>query len=189
MNNLTKGNEKFMTVKEVAEIFECSKETVRASIRKFFPEILKHGVKTYLNEKQITEIRNDINLHHNRQSSLPLPKTDTEIQDNDLKIMFKAFMIQQQENNKKQDQFNKVILELINNNKTQQIEFQQDYYSIIGYANNKEIQIAFSEAVRFGREAAKLSKIEGKEIRKIADERFGFVGSYHISILNEIFKI
>lgn len=91
------------------------------------------------------------------------------------------------------DQQNKFNLKLLNevkqiSNNQKQLEYKQDYYSIIGYANMKNIKIAFSDALRLGREAAKISKLKNLEVRRIPDERFGKVGSYHITILEEIFK-
>ena len=74
-------------------------------------------------------------------------------------------------------------------NNVEQIEFKQDYYSIKGYASKLGQQIAFSEAVSFGKEASRLSKEKCFEIRKVEDERFGFVNSYHVEILDEVFSL
>ncbi|KYC44701.1 MAG: hypothetical protein AMQ22_02279 [Candidatus Methanofastidiosum methylothiophilum] len=65
----------------------------------------------------------------------------------------------------------------------------QDYYSIMGYANKKGMQIMFSDALRLGKEAAKLSNEKGIEIRKVPDERFGNVNSYHVDILVKVFEV
>jgi hypothetical protein len=71
-----------------------------------------------------------------------------------------------------------------------QIEYKQDYYSVIGYANSIGItDIAFSDAIKLGRDAARESRITGIEIRKIPDERFGHVNSYHVDILKKVFQV
>lgn len=50
-------------------------------------------------------------------------------------------------------------------------------------------QIAYSEALALGRYAAKLSREKRLEIRKIDDEAYGKVNSYHVSILEEVFSL
>ena len=62
------STEKTMTVKEVAEILSVSDQAVRDSIRKLFPDILVHGKTTYLNEKQVTAIKLQIQSGGNRNS-------------------------------------------------------------------------------------------------------------------------
>ena len=46
-----------MTVKEVAEAFGVDPESIKWHIRKEFPELLKNGIQTYLNEEQVTVIK------------------------------------------------------------------------------------------------------------------------------------
>lgn len=69
-----------------------------------------------------------------------------------------------------------------------QIEFKQDYFTILGYSNKIGVQLAFSDALGIGRHAARLSREKNIEIRKADDERFGQVNSYHIDILKEVFQ-
>lgn len=74
-------------------------------------------------------------------------------------------------------------------NQAKQIEFVQDYYSIKGYASKLGHQIAFSEALNIGRAAGKISRDRGIDIRKVDDEAFGQVNSYHVDVLREVFQI
>lgn len=48
--------EKNMTVREVAEYFQCNPETIKVHIRDIFPDLMENGKTTYLNEAQITVI-------------------------------------------------------------------------------------------------------------------------------------
>ena len=54
------SNEKFMTVKEVAEAMGVSYDTVNNSVKRLFPEIVKNGVKTKLDEVQIACISKEL---------------------------------------------------------------------------------------------------------------------------------
>lgn len=61
-----------MTVKEIAEILEKDESTIRKIGKELFPDIFKNGIKTQLNEFQVTEIK--MNLGKNSE----LPKTELE---------------------------------------------------------------------------------------------------------------
>jgi len=60
------------------------------------------------------------------------------------------------------------------------------YFSITGYANILGIKLPDFQAQFFGKQAAKLSKRLGVPISKVRHERWGHVGTYHESILEEI---
>jgi len=64
-----------------------------------------------------------------------------------------------------------------------------DYFSIKAYALKCGLKVIFSDAKHLGKEAARLSRSKNIEIRKIYDEQFGAVNSYHISVLKEVFTI
>ena len=66
------------------------------------------------------------------------------------------------------------------------LQIEQDYYSILGYCNKNNLPITTSEAIRLGKLATRLSRKKGLEIRRVDDERYGSVGSYHISVLDEV---
>lgn len=56
-NHLVKNTLKLMTVKEVAAVFEVSPEAIKNWIRVMFPDLIKNGVTTYLNEAHVTAIK------------------------------------------------------------------------------------------------------------------------------------
>jgi phage antirepressor YoqD-like protein len=59
MNELT-FSEKTMTVKEVAEQLGCNPETIKGHIRELFPDLMRNGKTTYLNEAQATVVLESI---------------------------------------------------------------------------------------------------------------------------------
>lgn len=63
-----------------------------------------------------------------------------------------------------------------------------DYYTIAGYANLKGIRLDVTRANMLGRKAVKLSREYGYDVGKTQDVRFGTVNTYHIDILNTVFK-
>lgn len=65
----------------------------------------------------------------------------------------------------------------------------QDYYSLTAYRILKDFKLTFSESVMHGKQLTKLCKDKDLEKRKIPDERYGFVNSYPVEILDEHFSV
>ncbi len=62
-NNLKEtflAREKVMTVREVAEAMGVSYDTVNNSVKRLFPQAVKNGVKTFLNEEQVACISKEL---------------------------------------------------------------------------------------------------------------------------------
>lgn len=73
---------------------------------------------------------------------------------------------------------------------SKQLEYKQDYYSIIAYANITGWKdITTSEAKTLGHYARKLSAERCIDVRVIPDERWGKLNSYHIDILKDVFNL
>ena len=64
-----------------------------------------------------------------------------------------------------------------------------EYYTIIGYGSMHGVNVNKTNAMILGREATKISRQKNIDIHKIPDERWGFVNSYHISVLQEVFTV
>ena len=64
---------------------------------------------------------------------------------------------------------------------------QTGYWTITAWCKLNNLTISLDEAMKRGRDAAKLSKEWGAEIGKVHDERFGLVNSYREDVLEEIF--
>jgi len=75
MNEVAITGDKRMTVKEVAQAFNCDERTIQLKVKEFFPEIVQHGKTTWLTEKQVTKIKLKLGVHSNSVSSFGLPKT------------------------------------------------------------------------------------------------------------------
>jgi len=78
-------------------------------------------------------------------------------------------------------------------NKVEQIEAHSitstnEFFTIAGFASLRNEKVDISRANILGRKAANLSRKYGYEIGKASDPRFGTVNTYHIDVLNEIFK-
>ena len=64
-----------------------------------------------------------------------------------------------------------------------------DWYTAKGYGNLIGTKVNGTVAVQLGREAARLSRERNVEIRKAADEQWGQVNCYHVSVLKDIFTV
>ena len=65
------------------------------------------------------------------------------------------------------------------------IENGVSYFTVIGYGSYKGIKFSNSDAAAMGRKASALSKAAGIPTEKVRDPRFGEVGSYHESMLEQ----
>lgn len=163
-----------MTVRELAETAGCSQKTVRSITKELFPNLIKNGKATIFNKEQAFDIM------------LKLPKKNLIQMSKQPLITGKGDKLDRLES--MVEQLCGAVTQLITN-KPQQIEFVQDYYSILAYSNINNIKLSFSEAIKFGKEASSQSYLDNKEIRKIKDERYGFVNSYYIDVLNKVFSL
>jgi Rha family phage regulatory protein len=103
-------------------------------------------------------------------------------------------LVQLPKDNERLDRLEKMVENLIQLTTTalsqpKQIEIKQDYYTILGFCRLNNRQIAYSEAVQKGKLARKLSIEKDIEIKKVSDEKYGFVNSYKESILKETFSL
>lgn len=80
------STEKKVSLKELSEILKYDESTIRKIGKELYPELFLNGVKTYLSEKEVTNIK----LHLGKNSELP--KTNLEKQ-----LIIKQAMIIQQE--------------------------------------------------------------------------------------------
>jgi phage antirepressor YoqD-like protein len=69
MNEPARPEEKRMTVREVAEVLNVSERVVQLAIKRLHPEIVKNGITTYLNERQVTAIKLELESHHNLEGT------------------------------------------------------------------------------------------------------------------------
>jgi hypothetical protein len=174
-----------MNIKQFCEMTGLTRQTILSAVKKLFPDKIKNGKVTKLNEIEATDIIRELRLKDlpNLSKNLQVEKPQNLQKIDRLESMFVEFMKQQTETNK-------ILLTLIQNNSQKQIELKQDYFSLLGYMRYKNIDEArFSEMIVYGKEASKISRELGLEIRKIPDERFGQVNSYHISVLERLFEI
>jgi phage antirepressor YoqD-like protein len=57
MNELTNTGDKRMTVREVAEALGVTPEAIKKHVRALYPDIIKNGIETIINEEQVTAIK------------------------------------------------------------------------------------------------------------------------------------
>ena len=62
MKELIEKDDKRMTVREVAAILGVSDEAIKKHIRELYPDLMQERVTTYLNEEQITAIKQRMRL-------------------------------------------------------------------------------------------------------------------------------
>lgn len=77
-NQLSVMGEERMTVSEVSSILKIDSRTLRNYISKLFPDLMKHGVTTYLDERQVTLLKLEIQRNQHLERSFQVPQTKLE---------------------------------------------------------------------------------------------------------------
>ena len=72
---------------------------------------------------------------------------------------------------------------------SKQMTIDEHHYTIIGYANLKGIRgVSRDAAARLGRKASAMSRKQGYHIGKEYDTKYGMVNTYHVDVLQEVFR-
>ena len=72
---------------------------------------------------------------------------------------------------------------------SKQMTIDQRHYTIIGYANLMGVRgVSRDAAARLGRKASAMSRKQGYHIGKEYDAKYGMVNTYHVDVLQEVFR-
>ena len=72
---------------------------------------------------------------------------------------------------------------------SKQMSIDEHHYTIIGYANLTGVRGVSRDAVaRLGRRASAMSRKQGYHIGKEYDAKYGMVNTYHVDVLQEVFR-
>ena len=72
---------------------------------------------------------------------------------------------------------------------SKQMTIDQHHYTIIGYANLMGIRgVSRDVAAGLGRKASAMSRKQGYHIGKEYDAKYGMVNTYHVDVLQEVFR-
>jgi predicted metal-dependent hydrolase len=170
-----------MTIKEIMSITGLSRDTILNKVKEKFPNKISKGKTTRLNQEESITVVKELKIEVSKNLTVIQPTNISQVPTN-------ISYVTKEELKDFAKEIIKELLPLIQNNQ-KQIEIKQDYYSILGFCNLNKIQITFSEAIKYGKEAKRLSEDEKYEVRKIPDERYGNVNSYFVGILQKVFEV
>ena len=72
---------------------------------------------------------------------------------------------------------------------SKQMTIDEHHYTIIGYANLTGVRgVGRDAAARLGRRASAMSRKQGYHIGKEYDAKYGVVNTYHVDVLQEVFR-
>lgn len=183
-----------MTVKELANVAGVSVYTIRRTAGELYPHPKVKGKKAFYNKQQSLCILENVKKK-NMVSVIP------EVQN--------ALVKKEVQENKKEVQnalvnyeaIGKMIgmavtaalspivdrLDKLSTQKALPEPVKQDSYSLVAYCKINQITVNQSELAVHGMALRKIANREGIKLNKIPDERWGFVNSYPVKILDEYF--
>ena len=100
-------------------------------------------------------------------------------------LLFSAQRMVEQAANARIDKVDERLLEV----ESKQMTIDEHHYTIIGYANLTGVRGVSRDAVaRLGRRASAMSRKQGYHIGKEYDAKYGMVNTYHVDVLQEVFR-
>ena len=69
------------------------------------------------------------------------------------------------------------------------IGYDETHMTVLGFCKTQGFTVSLPEAVRLGKEAARISREENVQIKRVPDDRFGTVNAYHKAILQRVLSL
>ena len=177
-------NMEIMTIKELANVAGVSIPTLRRTAKKLFPDSIERGVKSVFSKEQSTLI-----IEYVRKKNMvgPLVQNDSRPVQNE-QVNYEA--IGKMIGMAVSAALTPVVdrLDRLSNQKALPEPIKEDSYSLVAYCQINQIKVNRSELALHGRSLKKIANRKGIELKKITDERWGFVNSYPVEILKEYFS-
>lgn len=210
MNDLTnlKGNGFEWTSKDIEEWTGKEHKNIMRDIRDELDKLIEGGMEVFgkLNFEQgtFTNERNQsfpmykltklgIQQLCMRYDAIIRAKVNMKLEEISKPICVEDMIIQSAQNLKalrlEQERQQKLLVDTTNRVEVleaKQINSPYEFFSIVGYCNLKGIKCELAKAIRWGKEASKLSKELGVKMGTTPDPRFGQVNTYHVDILKQI---
>jgi hypothetical protein len=170
-----------MKINELAEVAGVSRSTISRVAKSLFPDFIKNGKATVFTKDQCFDIMANVRKK-NMVGSTNLPVQNENVPMQNAEVIAQAVAMAMQ------SVMVPMMRELISSNRLALPEpVQEDSYSLVGYCAVKGMKINRSELALHGKELKKIASRRGIELKKIPDERWGFVNSYPVKILDEYF--
>jgi len=187
-----------MTVKELAEFFGKSDDTILRHSKKL-GILFENGTKKSFDQNEVELIANSLykklpsaikqsidDAFNTSSNAIGYTTANAEVTN----MVSEAFIAALNSITKTNEMILKRLEAIENKNTQPVIEYKQDYFTILAYANYNGIRnMELSETRRLSHIAKKISIENNKEIRIIPDERWGKLNSYHIEVLKKVFEI
>jgi hypothetical protein len=165
-----------LTLKQIADFFDISVETVRSAVKRTHPELLKNGIKTELTQSEILQILPKIKIPADRTLR---PTKILELPTNNLELSVSELP------KKNHDSLLSELIEIKNLLVNQS---QVEYYSVAGWCRLQNIDADRAWLNQWGRDCRKLSDAQSVEVRRAEHELYGYINLYHKTILSMVVK-
>lgn len=117
----------------------------------------------------------------------PPMKTDSVLTDRDFQMIAQIVSVTVSETIKAYDARMTAIE--ANGARVPQIGFDETHMTVLGFCREQGFTVSMPEAVRLGKEAARISRDENVQIKRVPDDRFGAVNAYHKAVLQRVIAL
>ena len=117
----------------------------------------------------------------------PPMKTDSVLTDRDFQMIAQIVSVAVSETIKAYDARMTAIE--AKGDRVPQIGFDETHMTVLGFCREQGFTVSMPEAVRLGKEAARISRDENVQIKRVPDDRFGAVNAYHKAVLQRVIAL
>ena len=192
---------KTMTTAELADFFGVAKETVRRAARKLLLDAAENGktrqftfeevekISRVLFNKVPVPVKMAIETTFSNVDGGPLTnvKAGSVLTDRDFQMIAQIVSVAVSETMKAYDVRMKAIEEKVD--RVPMIGYDETHMTVLGFCRTRGFAVSLPEAVRLGKEAARISREESVPIKRVPDDRFGTVNAYHKAVLQRVISL
>ena len=189
-----------MTTREIAKATGKEERTVRRWVKKVADKMSSVAVKMsasspahpadYDLEETIAIIeegmgKNAASIYRENASRKQTPSSV--LSDRDFQMIAQIVSVAVSETMKAYDVRMKAIEEKVD--RVPMLGYDETHMTVLGFCRTQGFTVSMPEAVRLGKEAARISREENVQIKRVPDDRFGTVNAYHKAILQRVLSL
>jgi hypothetical protein len=173
-----------MDIKQLSEVAGVSRSTLSRTAKSLFPGLIVKGKKTFFSDEQSLRIIEKVkksNMVSKAVQNENVPVQNAQVDYDAIGKMIAVAV---------SAALSPVVEKLgnLSNQKALPEPIKQDSYSLVAYCKVKSITVNQSQLALHGRSLKKMTVAKNLKVSKLPDERWGFVNSYPLEILDEYFS-
>lgn len=162
-----------MTIKELAEMMNKPKPTVRDIAKRLFPDLIKPKVKTHLTELQALKIAGELQYHAKENLQLNGGRPDSgRLSSSDVQMIADVVAASMAK-----------YLGAMMPTQPKPLQIEHSHLTALAFSIQRGLPTDYQSVKKLGYYAAVYSRNQGLTVEKMADPRYGTINAYTVQAL------